>query len=147
MRTLTAQQQKLMVFLETEIKHHGIAPSYAEIGAVLGLKSKHSVSNLLDTLQRAGLIKRTRNARSIELLPSEYHHPADCVCGACARARYLRDLQLVHALEVAPPVALIPKLRGLRPFSEIRPDTSADACQFVHADPQKVPAQISGQTR
>lgn len=111
---LSSLQQKAMILLKTHVETHGISPSYAQIGAALGIKSKHGVSNLLDILVRKRFIKRlAKRARSIQLLQSEYHHAADCICEDCSHACYLAHLKLIHALEVDPPISAA-RLVGLR---------------------------------
>jgi|GEM_PF-2836401 len=124
MKPLTPRQQECMVFIEAHLKNHGISPTYAEIGAALGIKSKHGVSNLIDTLAWAGRLTRNyQRARSIQLLPTEDHHAPRCDCLRCCHARYLKDLKLVQALdvpvEIAPGIVLV----GLRtlPRLEARP--------------------------
>lgn len=110
---LPPRQQKGLIFLQAYIGHHGISPSYREIAGAIGTTSTSQVTYMVDALAARGLIKRGRNARTIELLPSENHHAADCVCGGCASARYLGRLELVHALEVRPPISAT-RLKGLR---------------------------------
>lgn len=108
-----ALKQKFVILVEAHLQHHRVPPSYEQVRIGLGFKSKHRVFNLVDCLVREGIIKRTTGrARTIELLASEYHHGADCVCRICSDARYLNRLQLVHAIEVGPPIT--PKWKGLR---------------------------------
>ncbi len=47
---------------------HGALPSYARIGELVGLRSKSSVSALIDRLSEAGLLQRTPDRR---LAPSD----------------------------------------------------------------------------
>lgn len=108
MKPLPALQEKCLIFLCAYVENHGFSPSYAEIGDAIGLKSKHNVSNLLDRMERQGLIRRGEHgrARTITVLQSKYHHTPDCSCDRCAHARYLSALQLVHALKVDAPLAI-----------------------------------------
>lgn len=110
---LPPREQKGLIFLQAYMSHHGISPSYREIAVAIGTTSTSQVTYMVDALAARGLIKRGRNARTIELLPSENNHAADCVCGGCASARYLGRLKLVHALEITPPISAR-RLRGLR---------------------------------
>lgn len=120
MKPLTPRQKEAMVFVQSYIEHHSIAPSYDEILVGLGLKSKHSVAKLVSALAQHGLIRVwPKHARGIVLLPTEQYHAPGCICLACGKARYLRALQSVHALQITPPIALTAKLSGLRPLDNI----------------------------
>lgn len=64
---LTARQALLLEFIEQSAP---IAPSFAEMAAVLGVKSKSCIHRMLDALEDAGYVRRLhKRARSLELLP------------------------------------------------------------------------------
>lgn len=132
MTALTPRQQELLSFIGTYLKAYGIAPSYDQCGLAIGLIARSAVSKEIIALERAGMIRRIpayKNA--IELLPSEDNHAANCVCKRCADARYVARLNLVHALEVLPPFALVKKqLVGLRiPEAKTSQQTRVGASQ------------------
>lgn len=127
MIALTPRQEELVIFLQTHLKAYGIAPSYDQIGIAIGLKARSAVAKEVIALERARLIRRIPGCNNaIELLPSEDHHTPDCICAVCADVRYFRALQLVHALEVAPPTRIIftlspnSNLRLYSPAPEVR---------------------------
>jgi SOS-response transcriptional repressor LexA len=121
MRKLTVRQRDALEFIRSEVEARGVPPTCAEIAGRLGSpKSKASALCILDALMAAGYLRRRPNrARAIELLQDETYHRPDCDCDGCAETRYFEQLKLVHALQFSPPAALVPKLKGLRPVSEL----------------------------
>jgi SOS-response transcriptional repressor LexA len=75
---LTPTQAKVLSFLKTyTAEHEGAAPSYSEIAAALGQQSRARISEILDALEDAGKIRRSRaghehhqRPRSIEIVRS-----------------------------------------------------------------------------
>ncbi len=66
---LTRRQFEARQAIEKFVSEHGIAPSYKEIGAALGV-SPESANKLVDCLERRGHISRKRGqARSLVLIP------------------------------------------------------------------------------
>jgi len=67
---LTPKQSQLFRYLEGYMSGPGsFAPSFAEMGAHLGIVSKSVLVGLLTGLEERGYIKRTRNrARAIEIV-------------------------------------------------------------------------------
>jgi SOS-response transcriptional repressor LexA len=67
---LTPRQAELLAFLrDYAVAHRGVMPSYSEICAALGLRSKGRVSVLLDRLVERGHLRRLpARARALELL-------------------------------------------------------------------------------
>ena len=55
---LTDRQQRVLQFIESQIKKHGYPPTIREIGRHLGIKSTNGVNDHLNALQRKGFIKR-----------------------------------------------------------------------------------------
>jgi repressor LexA len=55
---LTERQQRVLQFIESQIKKHGYPPTIREIGRHLGIKSTNGVNDHLNALQRKGFIKR-----------------------------------------------------------------------------------------
>ena len=64
---LTPKQQKVLDMVKWYIEAHGESPTLDELQDLLGVKSKHSVVQFLDYLERKGFINRGRGYRSIRL--------------------------------------------------------------------------------
>lgn len=65
---LTARQRDLLTFIRRYIGQHGIAPSFDEMKAELGLASKSGVHRMLGGLEERGFISRMADrARAITL--------------------------------------------------------------------------------
>ena len=77
---LTARQRALLDVISERVAEHGVAPSYDEMKAALGLASKNGVYRLVIGLEERGYIRRLPNkARAIEVLARS---PACCPhCG------------------------------------------------------------------
>ena len=68
----TKKQRELLSFIENFISGHGYGPSYREIMRGLGYKSVSTVATHIDNLiARGHLQKRTKSARSLEVVDSE----------------------------------------------------------------------------
>lgn len=66
---LTAHQKRVLEYLVAFIAERGIAPSYDQIQAHLGLKSKSSVHRVIHELEERGAIHRLPNrARAITII-------------------------------------------------------------------------------
>lgn len=66
---LTARQRDLLLFINRHLAERGIAPSFDEMRAGIGMQSKSGIHRLLAGLQRRGFIRRLHNrARAIEVL-------------------------------------------------------------------------------
>jgi repressor LexA len=66
---LTAKMHELLVFLDARARQGGPAPSFEEMRAALGLKSKSGVHRLVEALEERGFIRRLPNrARALEVL-------------------------------------------------------------------------------
>jgi repressor LexA len=64
---LTPKQQRVFEIVKDYIEKNGESPTLEEIQEILGSKSKHSVVQFLDYLERKGFIRRGRGYRSIRL--------------------------------------------------------------------------------
>ena len=65
----TKKQKELLDFISNFVAGHGYGPSYREIMRGLGYKSVSTVATHIDNLiARGHLIKRTRSARSLEVI-------------------------------------------------------------------------------
>lgn len=111
-----AQRHKdLLHFIRAELETHGVAPTFEEMRVFLGFASKSRVGRLIWELECRNLIRRIPGRRqAIALVEAKDYHRPDCDCDGCAETRYFEQLKLVKALQVFPPAALVPKLRGLR---------------------------------
>jgi SOS-response transcriptional repressor LexA len=66
---LTPKQRQLYDFIAAEIANKGYAPSFDEMKAAMGLKSKSNIWEMLRILEERGAIRRMPNrARSIEII-------------------------------------------------------------------------------
>lgn len=65
---LTARQRDLLTFIRRYIGQHGIAPSFDEMKAELGLASKSGIHRMISGLEERGYISRMPDrARAITL--------------------------------------------------------------------------------
>lgn len=74
METLpTNKQRKLLEIIYHYIQNSGFPPSFEEMREVMGVKSNQSVVDLLDKLEKQGLIRKNAGAaRSLTILPLGY---------------------------------------------------------------------------
>ena len=68
---LTERQQRVLSFIESQIRKHGYPPTIREIGRHLGIKSTNGVNDHLNALQRKGYIKRQdHKSRTLAIVKS-----------------------------------------------------------------------------
>lgn len=68
---LTARQRDLTLFIEDYVARHGIAPSYDEMAAGIGLSSKNGIARLVLGLEKRGVLERVKGrSRGINLVAS-----------------------------------------------------------------------------
>jgi repressor LexA len=66
------RQADTLRFLVAHFKAHGYAPTFEEIAAHLGIRSRNAVNDHLDGLERKGFIQRTpMKSRAIRILREE----------------------------------------------------------------------------
>ena len=66
---LTDRQQKVLGFIEQQIRHNGYPPTIREIGRHLGIKSTNGVNDHLNALQKKGFITRQEGkSRTLQLV-------------------------------------------------------------------------------
>ncbi|NBC31384.1 MAG: transcriptional repressor LexA [Alphaproteobacteria bacterium] len=66
---LTRKQQELLVFIHQKLSETGVSPSFDEMKAALGLKSKSGIHRLISALEERGFIRRLpHRARALEVL-------------------------------------------------------------------------------
>jgi len=66
---MTPKQAECLAFIAKHIEVYGQPPAYSEIAAGICLKSKSSVSRLVDALEKRGFIRRVRyRSYSIEVI-------------------------------------------------------------------------------
>ena len=71
---LTPKQHQLLMFIHERLSASGVSPSFDEMKAALGLKSKSGVHRLITALEERGFIRRLpHRARALEIinLPGE----------------------------------------------------------------------------
>ncbi len=76
---LTKKQHELLFFINLRLKDRGISPSFDEMKAALGLKSKSGIHRLITGLEERGFLKRLpHRARALEVirLPESAAAPA-----------------------------------------------------------------------
>ena len=64
---LTDKQKKVLDAIETYMKKYGQSPTLEELQMELGVKSKHSIVQFLEYLDKKGYISKGRGYRSIRL--------------------------------------------------------------------------------
>ena len=65
---LTAQMQKLLLFIHDRVSKGGVSPSFEEMKIALNLKSKSGIHRLIEALEERGYIERLANrARALEI--------------------------------------------------------------------------------
>jgi len=69
---ITSQQARLVGKIDAYIKRHGRSPTFEELTALMGLKSKSNIARMLDALEEKGVVHRkVCTPRSIRLLSSQ----------------------------------------------------------------------------
>ena len=68
----TARQKDLLTFVYEHIVTTGYPPTFEEMREALGVSSNQSILDLLDKLQRLGLIKRENGSRTLAILHLGY---------------------------------------------------------------------------
>src|SRR4051812_43397417 len=86
---LTERQQRVLAFIESQIRKHGYPPTIREIGRHLGIKSTNGVNDHLNALQRKGYIKRQdHKSRTLAIVKSandDADLPSSPVTGSSSR--------------------------------------------------------------
>ncbi|MGJ3258768.1 MAG: transcriptional repressor LexA [Rhodospirillales bacterium] len=66
---LTRKQYELLMFIDESLRKNGVSPSFDEMKAALGLKSKSGIHRLITGLEERGFIRRlAHRARALEVL-------------------------------------------------------------------------------
>jgi repressor LexA len=66
---LTRKQHELLVFIDRHLKQTGFSPSFEEMKAALGLKSKSGIHRLISALEERGFLRRRHHrARALEVV-------------------------------------------------------------------------------
>jgi len=74
---LTAKQSQLLQFIDRRQRETGVSPSFDEMKAALGLKSKSGVHRLISALEERGFLRRLPNrARALEILHMPERQPS-----------------------------------------------------------------------
>lgn len=69
---LTPKQYKLLSFIEKTMSEQKVSPSFEEMRAFMGLKSKSGIHRMIAGLAAKGYIRHLRNqARAIEIIPRQ----------------------------------------------------------------------------
>ena len=76
---LTRKQKELLLFIDSYVSRHGIAPSFEEMREAVDLKSKSGIHRLVKALEERGFLRRLpHRARALEVLKAP---PSRAVCG------------------------------------------------------------------
>jgi repressor LexA len=106
---LTKVQDKIVAFIRRYLLQHGYSPSIRDIMNHCGFKSPRAVSFHLEKLERAGLVRRDRKARSILLHDRDQLHMIP-VYGTAPAASSESSDQPRQAAELAIHAAAFPGL-------------------------------------
>jgi len=126
---LTPKQYKLFEIIHQKLQKTGVSPSFEEMKAALGLKSKSGIHRLISSLEERGFIKHLPNkARALKItkFPENYHQPKNTPANRNQkRSESLKPVNKV-ANENSPEMLDIPlygKIAAGTPIEAIR-DTS-----------------------
>ncbi len=73
-KRITAKQEEILDYIKNEILKRGFPPAVREICQAVGLKSTSSVHSHLESLEKAGYIRRDpTKPRAIEVLDDSFH--------------------------------------------------------------------------
>ena len=84
---LTPAQARVLAFLQTQLQHNGVCPSYREIARATGQKGPSNVHRLVAQLEERGYVRRLPcRARALEILRLL---PSQCLPLQCLPPQYL----------------------------------------------------------
>ena len=110
--SLTSRQYDLLMFIHNSTQASGISPSYVEMAAALGVKSKASIHRLVRALVEREYIRQMRGrARGIDVLRLPYGAVAP---ESLMRAALLRARDALAIYEPQPRNALSAVVGALR---------------------------------
>lgn len=101
---LTQRQRDLFAFIRAYIIEHESAPSYDEMAAGIGLRSKGRISEMVDALVERGAVARMPNrARTITLvdepaLPADLEQRVNAYCRRIGITRPVFDQRAAETL-------------------------------------------------
>ena len=89
----TKKQKELLDFISNFVSGHGYGPSYREIMRGMGYKSVSTVAIHIDNLiARGHLIKRTRSARSLEVVGQDNNDAPAASKASAGQEKWLIEL-------------------------------------------------------
>jgi repressor LexA len=107
---LTQRQQRILEFIREAVEAHGYPPSVREIGEAVGLKSPSSVHSQLNTLERAGYLRKDpTRPRAIEV-----HFDPDTEL--TMRAAAAKDVPLVGEIAAGSPILAEERVENVYPL-------------------------------
>lgn len=84
---LTRKQYELLVFVSRHLNQYGVSPSFDEMKAALGLKSKSGIHRLITGLVERGFIRRLpHRARALEVLRLPENLAPAAIVGSASRS-------------------------------------------------------------
>jgi repressor LexA len=128
---LTRKQYELLVFIHKHLNEHGISPSFDEMKAALGLKSKSGIHRLITGLEERGFIHRLpHRARALEVvrLPENQQTGKPGFQPTVIQGDFRASLTGVTAQRATEPVALplYGKVAAGQPIEAIRDNQTVD---------------------
>jgi len=134
METLTTKQQEILHAIRSHINNTGQSPTVREIGQAVNLRSSCSVQKQIETLERAGKIRRSNfKYRSIEVVGDENRQkPTDNnllipLLGRVAGGSPIEAMQDLDPELISLPLSLLPRV------DQIRQTNSCEEQKFFEA--------------
>lgn len=102
---LTERQQRVLSFIEGQIRKHGFAPTIREIGRHLGIRSTNGVNDHLNALERKGFIKRQdHKSRTLVVVKGGQRDPGAGEAPRAARPATLEQVSVANDALVEVPL-------------------------------------------
>jgi repressor LexA len=146
---LTRKQYELLVFIHKHLNEHGISPSFDEMKAALGLKSKSGIHRLITGLEERGFIHRLpHRARALEVvrLPENQQAGKPGFQPTVIQGDFRASLAGVEAKRAAEPVSLplYGKIAAGQPIEAIRDTQTVDVPASMLGRGEHFALQVSG---
>ena len=152
---LTRKQYELLVFIHKHLNEHGISPSFDEMKAALGLKSKSGIHRLITGLEERGFIHRLpHRARALEVvrLPENQQAAAAQQAGkpgfqpTVIQGDFRTSLAGVAAQRATEPVSLplYGKIAAGQPIEAIRDNQTVDVPASMLGRGEHFALQVAG---
>ncbi len=147
---LTRKQYELLVFIQKHLNEQGISPSFDEMKAALGLKSKSGIHRLITGLEERGFIHRLpHRARALEVVRLPENQQAGNKPGfqpTVIQGDFRTTLAGVEAKRATEPVSLplYGKIAAGQPIEAIRDTQTVDVPASMLGRGEHFALQVSG---